>query len=62
MFQLFTVKMTEIKLNRRTMLETESCLDGDVMPAHHEDTEHHVVVVDEEDELVSSGGKLSRHL
>lgn len=30
--------------------------------AHHEDTEHHVVVVDEEDELVSSGGKLCRHL
>lgn len=30
--------------------------------AHHEDAEHHVVVVDEEDELVSSGGKLCRHL
>jgi len=29
---------------------------------HHEDAEHHVVVVHEEDQLVSPGGKLSRHL
>ena len=35
---------------------------GAACEADHEDAEHHVVVVDEEDELVSSGGKLCRHL
>lgn len=51
----------QIKTNNWTILRVTARYRSEG-GAHHEDAEHHVVVVDEEDELISSGGKLCRHL